>query len=70
MTTLPGWSYPLEMVPPWCDMPKSRMGHGDGMGGCWGIASGLQALDGERYCLRCEFYLVPEKRLAPDKPAG
>ena len=41
-------------VPYWCRMHP--FSHFDGMGGCWGISSGLMLEKGEPYCHDCEYY--------------
>ena len=41
-------------IPYWCKMHPYE--HFDGMGGCWGISSGLQLKGGEDYCKGCEYY--------------
>ena len=39
--------------------------HFDGMGGCWGIDSGLMEKGGEDYCKTCEFYNKGEAATTP-----
>lgn len=50
-SSVTNWSYPLTMVPDWCDLPKEN--HQDGLGGCWGIARGWTSRE---YCQGCEYY--------------
>lgn len=46
--------YPRDVIPSWCRMPLPD--HEDGLGGCWGISSGQQPAQGERYCVGCDFH--------------
>jgi hypothetical protein len=39
--------------------------HFDGIGGCWGISSGLVEKGGEGYCKACEFYNKGETAKTP-----
>lgn len=42
------------IIPKWCRMHSSD--HFDGVGGCWGISTGLVREGGRDYCRTCGFY--------------
>ena len=48
-------------IPNWCRMHP--FDHFDGMGGCWGVSSGL-VLGGEQYCLNCDYH---KNNISPPK---
>lgn len=56
------------MVPRWCRMHITD--HFDGMGGCWGVSSGLVAEQGRDYCRTCAFYRRIAERMDPFDAMG
>ena len=43
----------LYVIPAWCELPLSD--HNDGLGGCWGISTGLVEQTAGRHCDDCEY---------------
>lgn len=52
-------------IPYWCGL--SMRNHFDGVGGCWGISSGMVAEQGRDYCRGCGFYKKNYRKLDMDE---